>query len=198
MTISKQPKLHRSGHPDNFQTPASALDCLVPYLPLNIERKTTVIWEPACGKGNLVVGLREQGFYVVHTDIIDGPYSQGGFDFFGHINCAIVRKGKINQNGFDVIVTNPPFSKKQQFLARCYQLGKPFALLMPITTFDSRECRTLFHKHGIQIIMPDGRINFETPNGKGSSAWFYTAWFCWGFNLPQQIMYAGMQQRELI
>jgi hypothetical protein len=52
---------------------------------------------------------------------------------------------------------------------------------MPITTFDSRARRKLFHRNGVQIVLPDGRINFETPNGKGSSAWFYTAWFWpWG------------------
>jgi hypothetical protein len=30
---SKKPKPLASGHADNFQTPASALDCLMPYLP---------------------------------------------------------------------------------------------------------------------------------------------------------------------
>ena len=50
---------------------------------------------------------------------------------------------------FNCIITNPPFSIKEKFLARCYQLGKPFALLMPITTFDSRERRKLFHRHGM-------------------------------------------------
>ena len=38
---------------------------------------------------------------------------------------------------FDCIITNPPFSLKQEFLQRCYELGKPFALLLPLTTFES-------------------------------------------------------------
>jgi hypothetical protein len=149
MTVSKKPKLLAAGHPDNFQTPASALDCLIPYLDL-----TWRIWEPASGKGNLVEGLFERGFIAHGSDILDGA------NFLSDPPPI----------QFNCVVTNPPFSIKEKFLARCYELGKPFALLMPITTFDSHERRKLFHRHGIQLILPDGRINFETPNGKGSSA----------------------------
>jgi hypothetical protein len=93
----------------------------------------------------------------------------------------------------EAIITNPPFSIKEKFLARCYELGYLFALLMPITTFDSRERRKLFHREGIQLILPNGRINFETPNGKGSSSWFYTAWFTNGLNLPRQLNFHGLE-----
>jgi hypothetical protein len=65
---SKKPKLLAAGHPDNFQTPASALDCLLPHL-----KAGWTIWEPACGKGNLVRGLQAHGFKVKGTDkAIDG------------------------------------------------------------------------------------------------------------------------------
>lgn len=174
MSVSKKPKLLEAGHADNFQTPASALDCLLPYL-----KRDWRIWEPAAGKGNLVEALDDLGFQVFGTDILSG------YDFL---------TTDITSN---FICTNPPFSLKQQFLARCYELGKPFALLMPITTFDSHERRKLFHRHGIQLIFPDGRINFETPNGKGSSSWFMTAWFCHGLNLPHQLNFAGMEE-ELV
>ena len=174
MAKSKKPKLLEAGHPDNFQTPASALDCLIPHL-----KKDWIIWEPACGKGNLVAGLRDNGFGVRPTDIMHGDNE----DF---LTCHV-------SPYFDSIVTNPPFSIKEKFLARSYEIGKPFALLMPITTFDSRERRKLFARHGIQLVLPNGRINFETPNGKGSSSWFYTAWFCWKFNLPHQLNFHGLE-----
>ena len=169
VAVSKKPKLLEAGHPDNFQTPATALDCLVPYL-----KPEWLIWEPACGKGNLVSGMSDRGFRCIGTDLRDGV------DFL---------ETDVTQ---DCVVTNPPFSIKEKFLARCYAIGKPFALLMPITTFDSAARRKLFHRHGVQVIMPNGRVNFETPNGAGSSSWFYVAWFTWGLELPAQIVFAGM------
>jgi hypothetical protein len=175
---SKKPKLLAAGHPDNFQTPASALDPLFPYL-----RKDWTIWEPACGKGNLVRGLMEARRSVVGTDILTGT------DF---LSCK--------PPPFDMILSNPPFSKKHQFLARCYEFQKPFALLLPATVFDSQERRRLFHQRGVQIILPNGRINFETPNhearekeGKKSSAWFYSIWVTWGLDLPSQLVFTGFE-----
>ena len=87
---------------------------------------------------------------------------------------------------FDACVGNPPFSLKQEFLARFFALGRPFALLMPVTVFDSEERREMMHRHHAQVLFPNGRINFETPNhvvraadGLKSSAWFYSIWVCW-------------------
>jgi hypothetical protein len=179
---SRKPKLLAAGHPDNFQTPASALDPLLPYL-----KKDWTIWEPACGKGNLVGSLiHDHGYTCIGTDLIAGA------DFLTYRPFS----------PFDCILTNPPFSKKHQFLARCYELGKPFALLLPATVFDSHERRRLFHERGVEIVFPNSRINFETPNhdarlrdGKKSSAWFYSIWVTWGLNLPSQLVFAGFDDR---
>ena len=48
-TLTRKPKLLAPGHPDNFQTPAHALEPLLPYLD-----PKWLIWEPSCSKGNLV------------------------------------------------------------------------------------------------------------------------------------------------
>lgn len=101
--------------PDDFQTPPQALLPLYPFL-----RKGWRIWEPACGKRNLSYALSEN-FDVWKTDILSGT------DF---LTCKI-------DFVFHCIITNPPFSLKQQFLERCYLLGKPFALLLPLTTFET-------------------------------------------------------------
>lgn len=184
---SKKPKLMAAGHPDNFQTPASAVDILVHHL-----KKEWAIWEPAAGKGNLVLGLRDRGFLVRRSDILDGE----DYDF--------LRMSPL-QPPIDCIVTNPPFSIKEKFLARCYQLGKPFALLMPITSLGHGKMCSLFDEHGIQLLLPKGRINFETPNheanlaaGKKTTSWFYAAWFCWKLNLPTQIVFPRKAQLSLI
>jgi hypothetical protein len=33
------------------------------------------------------------------------------------------------------------------------------------------------------------RINYETPSGNGSGAWFASGWFTYGFNLNKQISF---------
>jgi len=99
-----KPKLPlRSKGSDEFGTPKYAVDILLPYL-----KYFRIIWEPAKGKGLLVNHLREYDFNVIPTE-----------DF---LNTEML--------DFDCIVTNPPFSLKDEFLKRCYELGKPFALLM--------------------------------------------------------------------
>lgn len=179
-----QPATMKAGSPDNFQTDPAALDYLLPFIPKNWH-----IWEPACGNGNLVRALDKMGFRVQGTDIQEMPM-EGGWnysrDFISDIPIP----------DCDMILTNPPYSIKEKFLARCYELGKPFALLLPLTTFDSVERRKLFAKHGVQIIFPSKRINFETPNhehnlkiGKKTSAWFFSAWFTQGLNLKKDMTF---------
>lgn len=170
-----QPKTMKSGSPDNFQTDPRALEYIMPYFP-----KSWKVWEPACGNENLSNYLRGCGYVVGASDILYGD------DF-------LKWDGPHN---WDCIITNPPFSMKEEFLGRCYQLGKPFALLMPITTFDSEDRRKLMAAKGIEVILPVGRINFETPNheknkaiGKKSRSWFYTAWFTYGLNIGRQLVF---------
>jgi hypothetical protein len=142
--VSKLPM--QQGSADDFQTPEIALDCLIPYL-----KKEWKIWECACGKGNIVIKLEKEGFNVMGTDILQG------FDF---IEGSTWEK-------FDCIVTNPPYSLKEKFLERCYEIGKPFALLMPLTALESEKRQKLYRKYGLQLIIPNKRFNFETPSGSG-------------------------------
>lgn len=180
----------KAGSPDEFQTDPVALDYILPYL-TKVKRASqwqdsVFIWEPACGKGNLVNKLRANGYKVFSSDIKEQTQMCAVKDFL---------KDEM-QHTYDCIVTNPPFSKKEEFFGRCYQLGKPFALLMPITTFDSVERRKMMATYGVEIIFPSKRINFETPNhaknvaaGKRTNAWFYTAWFTWGLNIGRQLVF---------
>lgn len=162
----------KQGSPDDFQTPKEALYPLLPYL-----KKGWTIWECAAGKGNLSRELMKRKFDVVETDILGE-----NFDFL---------KNKPAQ--WDCIITNPPFSLKQEFLQRCYELKTPFALLLPLTTFETAKRQNLFKKHGLQVIFFDKRINFETPSGKGSGSWFASAWFTWGLNLPKELNFVKLR-----
>jgi len=165
----------KQGMTNDFQTPPEALNPLLPYL-----KKDWLIWECACGKGNLVEGLNERGFLTIGTDILSG------YDFL-----------KWQPKKFDCIITNPPFSLKQEFLERCYCLKKPFALLLPLTTFETQKRQKLFKKYGLEVIFLSKRINFETPSGKGSGSWFATAWFTNWLNIGKQFVFTEIQESLL-
>ncbi len=167
---SKKPKLMMNGHTDEIYTPEYALNPLLPFL-----KKEWKIWECAWGTGALATHLKKKGFNVVGFDIQDFFFT--------------------NEFGCDVIITNPPYSKKDEFLKRAYELGKPFAFLLPLTALEGIKRSVLYKKYGLQIIIPNRRINFITPNG-GSSSWFATAWFTWGLNLPKDLMFVELNRKE--
>jgi hypothetical protein len=93
---------------------------------------------------------------------------------------------------FDCIVTNPPYSLKTEFLRRAYELGKPFAFLLPITGLEYRSRQSMFQAHGIDLLLLDKRLRFEKPDGRKSRPWFSSAWFCWRLGLPKQLTFATL------
>src|SRR3990167_9289955 len=162
----------RQGSANDFQTPKRALIPLLPFL-----KKDWCMWECAAGKGNLVKGLRDEGFLVIASDII--PDGSSGIILRNFLEWS--------PDKFDCIVTNPPFSLKDDFIERAYSLGKPFAFLLPLTTFEGKKRQALFQMYGLEVIFFDKRINFETPSGKDGGSWFMTAWFTWGLNIGKQL-----------
>lgn len=164
----------QGGAPDDFQTPPEALTPLLPFLD-----KNWLLWECAEGVGYLSAALRKHGYSITGSDILSGH------DFLmwtpGHFDC---------------IITNPPYSIKQRFLIRCYELGRPFALLLPLTTLETRVRQDLFRRHGIELILFDKRINFHVPSGKESKCWFATAWFTWGLGIGRELTFARLVKSE--
>ena len=155
---------------DACQTPAYAVDPLLPYIP-----ERWLIWEPASGEDMMVEAFYDAGRKVVSSDIITGK------NFF-----------KWQPKKWNCQITNPPYSIKYDWLERSYALGKPFALLLPVETLGAKTAQLMFDKHGIEIILLDKRVNFKMPNKgwDGSGAQFPVAWFTWKFKLGAQIVFA--------
>ena len=166
------PKIMTKNGSDDFQTPPEALKPLLPYL-----KKEWIIWECAAGKRYLVKSLVENDFNVIDTDITDSF----SIDFLDP------RLGVVACN-WDCIITNPPFSKKNEFIEKCYELDKPFALLLPLAALETQR-RQKQWKEGLQLIVLDKRLHFETPNNAKSHCWFASAWFTYKLNLPKDIIF---------
>ena len=163
---TKKPKLMMQGHTDEIYTPRYALNPLIPFI-----KDDWKIWECAWGTGALAGHLSFEGFKVVDSRFRD---------FF-----------KDDFTDFDCVITNPPYSKKDEFLKRAFELGKPFAFLLPLTALEGIKRGALYKKYGIQLIIPNRRINFVMPNKQGG-AWFQTAWFTWGLNLPKELNFVEL------
>ena len=65
---------------------------------------------------------------------------------------------KLKEEEYDVIISNPPFSQKDNVLKRLYELNKPYAMLLPVPTLQG-QARFPYMKD-IQYLGFDKRINY--------------------------------------
>ena len=141
---------------DELYTPKEAILPILKYLD-----KDKIYWECTdFGESNITKVLKENGFKVKHTDKNEIDFLKDSPDF-----------------EFDVIITNPPYSLKNEFLKKCYEYNKPFVLLLPLTALEGKERGKLYREQGIEVIVLDKRINFMKEK---KNVWFNTSWFCRG------------------
>lgn len=153
---------------DDLYTPAYAVMPLLKYVPKGI-----TVWE-CCDFGGSEIArlLKEHGCKVISTGIEE--------NFFEYEPSE----------DFDMIVTNPPYSLKDEFLKKCYDWGKPFCLLLPITALEGKVRGALFRRYGIEILVFDGRVEYLSDK-KGN--WFNTSWFCHDV-LPKQLIFEELKK----
>lgn len=153
---------------DNYMTPKYAWENIKHYIP-----QKKLIWEPFYGNGESGNFLEELGFRVIHKPI----------DFFNDLTLP----------QFDIIVTNPPFSKCRTIVPRLKQIGKPFILLLPCVKIFTNYFRENFQGEGLQIIIPRSRIHFKKvvdglePKDFVSQCSFDCFYLCWKMNLEHDI-----------
>lgn len=186
----QKPKTNRTSDEDSppfdrCQTPRYALDALLPFLSAE-----WLIWESAAGEGLLAGALMEKDLSVITSDVL--PSDECAADVCDH---DFLTDDPLENA--DVQVTNPPYSRKYDWLARSYQLGIPFALLLPVETLGAKTAQALFREHGVEVVLMDSRVNFKMPNigWNGSAAQFPVAWFTWGLNIGQQLTFAHIEVR---
>jgi hypothetical protein len=153
---------------DSCQTPPYALIPLLKYI-----NPALTVWECASGEGLMAEAIRLNGNNVIATTL------EEGFDFF---------KTDVKA---DCIITNPPYSIKYKWMERCYELGRPFALLLPVDTIAAVSSHKLWKKYGVSIILLSKRINFKMPNmgWDGQGADYSVEWFTFGLGLPEGLIY---------
>lgn len=145
---------------DNCQTPPYAILPLLPYL-----KKEWIIWEPAQGEGLLTKSFENQEFGVTTYD-----------NFFGYQPLLHI---------YDIIITNPPFSQSAKWMQRCFELNKPWCLLLKSEIVANQSIQKIVSQYGeLEMIYPESRINFKMPfKGWATGAQFNTHWYTFGLNI---------------
>lgn len=171
-------QVKESLHGDEYYTPKYAVDVIVPYL-----KKFKKIWCPFDKENSQFVKvLVENGFDVTYGHI------ETGQDFFYYDSVP---------NGCECVVSNPPFSKRQQIIERLYKLDVPFALIMNFNgLFDSKKRWEMFKDNGVEILVPYGRMAFVSKEkGMLNSPNFQSVYVCHNV-LEKQIEYAHMEKMD--
>ena len=152
---------------DDYMTPKSAWEDIQQYIP-----KDKVIWECFFGDGQSGRDIQSLGFNVIHKDV----------DFF--------------ETDFgDVIISNPPFSRKKEVFARLHELDKPFIMICPSFMISTQYLKNLF-KDNIQLIIPKKRIQFQkqvngvVPDDLQNKCNFDCFYYCYKIGLDRDIIFA--------
>jgi hypothetical protein len=147
---------------DNYITNKEEWFRIKEYIP-----KDKVIWCPFYCDGSMKEDFKEMGFDIIHENE----------DFF-------------ENNKGDIVIDNPPFSKKKEVLTRLKELDKPFILICPSMMLSYKYFQELY-KNEIQIIIPQTRIKFRHLNSTNNNYTppFASFYFCYKMNLDKDIIF---------
>lgn len=122
---------------DEVYTPAYAVKPIIKYI-----KPGSVIWCPFdTADSAYVEELNAAGFTVIYSHIDNGQ------NFFEY-----------EPDEYDVIISNPPFSIKDDILRRLNELNKPYAMLMPLPALQGQ--KRFKYLKGSQALIFDKRINY--------------------------------------
>lgn len=157
---------------DEVFTPDYAVKPIIKYIKPN-----SIIWCPFDMEDSEYVNLlKANGFQVIATHI------DTGHNFFTY-----------EPSQYDVIISNPPFSIKDDILKRLDELNKPYAVLLPLPTLQGQ--KRFQYLQNCQCLIFDKRINFFKNKDtkeilKGVS--FASIYVCKNF-LPQQLIFETLE-----
>lgn len=166
----KMDKIAGSGN-DEFYTPKYAIQPILKYL-----RRGAKIWCPFDTENSLFVKeFRKNGYEVIASHIVNGE------DFFNYevTEC-------------DYIISNPPYSLKNEVFERLFELNKPFAMLVGIVgLFESQKRFDMFKHNQFEIMYFNRRVAYFKSYAEQRPSLnppFSSVYLCHGI-LPKQIVF---------
>jgi len=157
---------------DLYETPAPATRAL-----LAEETFDGPIWEPADGRSAISRVLREAGYHVIATDLVDYgmPNALGGVDFLAQTFAP---------EGAKIIVSNPPFMYADEFVRHALTLVSRVIFLLRLAYVEGtgradildggQLARVYVFRNRLPMLHRDGWTGPRT-----NSSMMPLAWFVW-------------------
>ena len=163
---------------DYYATEPKALELL-----LDLETFSPYVWECACGEGHLSEVLKNRGYKVKSSDLVDRGYNDTEvMDFLK------VRKEDVKNDVSRDIITNPPYKYAKEFVEHALDISMDstkIAMFLKVQFLEGKARRELFEKYPPKVIyVASSRLlcakngEFQKMRDGGGSAVAY-AWFIW-------------------
>lgn len=155
---------------DFYETPDWASDIIIPYL-----APPAIVLEPAAGAGAMKRRLMNAYPGAMFDSIeLDAERAEASGSRCGSFfSCE-------RWSGYDLVITNPPFSLAIEFVEHALKIVKPrgeVAMLLRLAFLETAK-RTAFHKaHPSDVYVFANRPSFTDGTSTDSAAY---AWFVWG------------------
>lgn len=170
--LNQQIRVSKEGNYDELYTPKNFVTPILKYIPQGVK----TIWCPCDGvESEYFKVLVNAGYNVKVTHIGNGS------DFLTtKVDC-------------DMIITNPPFSIKDKILARCYELEKPFALLLSEKALGGQRRNKMYREKGLGVVVLDKRADFT---GKGA-CWFNVHYYIHTKEMDGKICFEEVKDEQI-
>lgn len=148
---------------DNYITNKDDWERIKEYIPENKK-----IWSPFYCDGAQKEYFFDMGYDIIHEDK----------DFFSYTP------------EYDIVIDNPPFSKKKQIFEKLKNLDKPFIIVAPSVMLSYKYFQDYFKDH-LQIIIPYNRIKFKHLDSinKNYTPPYASYYFCYKMNLKKDLLF---------
>ena len=158
---------------DEVYTPAYAVKPILKYI-----KPGQIIWCPFDMEDSEYVKLiRANGNKVIATHIDTGE------NFFEYEPTE----------SYDVIISNPPFSIKDDIIKHLYEIDKPYAMLLPIPSLQGQ--KRFQYMKDCQALIFDKRVNYYTDPTKKEvqkGVSFGSFYLCRNF-LPKDLIFEELE-----
>jgi hypothetical protein len=165
---------------DEWYTPDYAVRPLIPFL----KPGSRILCPFDTVHSAFVTVLREAGFRAAHTHITDKSIRG---DFFNYTDAEL--------RSFDYVISNPPFSRKNEVLQKLFASKARFAMLLGgVGLFEAKRFE-LFKKNRFELMYFDRRVTFTPGAGQKAtgSPPFSSIYVCRGI-LPKQIVFCKLNK----
>ena len=134
--------------------------------------------------------------YIPKDKVVWEAFSNGEFEGVEYLKTickeVVSHTGDFFENDEgEIVITNPPFSIKRKVLERLKQLEKPFIMILPTLSLQTKYMKNIFGDD-IQVILPTKKLYYyRIIDGEkkiyNQLSW-YSCYVCYKMNLPKDLI----------